>query len=197
MIAIILAGGKSSRMRGGSREEEHEKALITVGSSGNEKRLLEIAVGSVRASNVDDFLVAVTRTTPKTADYCKRADYKTVETPGEGYIEDLWFLLHSYPEFVSIVCDIPFLRSEHINAILDAYRGQPYRTSITGAVPLDLLPDGITPSHTFEHGGKTLVSCGINVVTNSPDSIPFIFDDSLLAINVNTDADLRVARSMM
>jgi adenosylcobinamide-phosphate guanylyltransferase len=193
MIAIILAGGKSSRMQGGPEEEEREKALITVGSSGDQKRLLDMVVESVRASNVDDFLVAVTKHTPETADYCRHAEYKTVETPGEGYIEDLWFLLRSYPEFVSIVCDIPFLRSEHINAILDAYRV--HRASITGAIPLVLLPEGITPSHTFEYDGKTFVSCGFNVVTNAEDSIPFIFDDSLLAINVNTSADLRVARS--
>ncbi|MBN1762973.1 MAG: NTP transferase domain-containing protein [Methanomicrobia archaeon] len=194
MIAIILAGGKSSRMRGGTEKEEREKALITVGSSGNQIRLLDIVVEAVRASNVDNFFIAVTRNTPETADYCKRADYKTVETPGKGYHEDLWFLLARYPAFVSIACDIPFLRSTHINAILDAYRV--HRASITGAIPLDLLPDGITPSHTFEYEGKTFVSCGINVVTNAKDSIPFIFDDSLLAINVNTSADLSLARSM-
>jgi adenosylcobinamide-phosphate guanylyltransferase len=192
MIAIILAGGKSSRMQGGPKEER-EKALITVGNRGNQKRLLDMVVESVRAANVEDFLVAVTKHTPETAAYCHHVTYKTVETPGEGYIEDLWFLLRSYPEFVSIVCDIPFLRSAHINAIIDAYRV--HRASITGAIPLDLLPEGITPSHTFEYEGKTFVSCGINVVTNAKDSIPFIFDDTLLAINVNTSADLNVARS--
>ena len=192
MLSIILAGGKSSRMQGGT-DEEREKALITIGSGENQKRLLDLVVESVQASNVEDFFVAVTKHTPKTQDYCERADYKTVYTPGEGYIADLWFLLSRYPEFVSVACDIPFLRSEHIDAIIDAYRV--HRVSITGAVLQDLLPAGITPSHTFEYEGITLVSCGINVVTNSKDSIPFIFDDPLLAINVNTSADLHVARS--
>jgi len=193
MIAIILAGGKSSRMRG--HEEEKEKALLMFGRSGNQKRLLDLVVESVRNSKVEDFFVAITQNTPKTEGYCKSVGYKTVETPGKGYHEDLHYLLLSYPAFVSIACDIPFLRSEHINAIIDAYLA--HHISITGAVPLTIMPKGITPSYTFEHGGKTLVSCGINVVTRSEDSIPFIFDDPLLAININTAEDLMVAQRMV
>ena len=193
MIAILLAGGKSSRIR--ERTEEKEKALIIFGRSGNRKRLLELVVESVRASKIDDFFVALTKNTPNTEAYCRRMKYKTIETRGEGYIEDIQDLLLSYPEFVSIACDIPFLRSEHINAIIDAYRL--HRISITGAVPLALLPNGITPSYTFEYRGKTLVSCGINVVTRSEDSIPFIFDDPLLAININTAEDLSVAQRIV
>jgi len=194
MIAIILAGGKSSRLNRGTYTES-EKALITIGKRGNQKRLLDMVAETVRESNVEDFFVAITKNTPKTEEYCKLANYKTVATPGEGYHEDLWYLLPRYPEFVSVACDIPFLRSEHINAIIDAYHA--HRISVTGAIPLDMLPESITPSHSFEYERKELVSCGINVVTNSKDSIPFVFDDPLLAININTDADLSVARSML
>jgi adenosylcobinamide-phosphate guanylyltransferase len=191
MIAIILAGGESSRMRGISAERI-EKALITIDRRGNQKRLLDLVIESVRESKVEDFFVAITKNTPRTAEYCKSVGYKTVETPGKGYHEDLHYLLISYPEFVSVTCDIPFLRKEHINAIINAYLAHP--VSITGVVPLAIMPKGITPSYTFEYGGKNLVSCGINVVTRSEDSIPFIFDDPLLAINVNTSDDLRIAR---
>jgi adenosylcobinamide-phosphate guanylyltransferase len=191
MIAIILAGGESSRMRGIS-VERREKALITIDRRGNQKRLIDLVVESVRESKVEDFFVAITKNTPRTEGYCKSVGYKTVETPGKGYHEDLHYLLISYPEFVSVTCDIPFLRKEHINALIDAYLA--YHISITGAVPLAIMPKGITPSYTFDHGGKKLVSCGINVVTRSEDSIPFIFDDPLLAINVNTRDDLRIAR---
>lgn len=193
MIAILLAGGKSSRMR--ERTEENEKALIMIGRSGSQKRLLDLVVESVRASCVEDFLVAITANTPKTEAYCRQMSYKTIETPGEGYIEDLQHLLLSYPAFVSVACDIPFVRKEHINAIIAAYHV--HRISITGAVPFDLLPKGIAPGYTFEHGGKELVSCGLNVVTRSEDSIPFIFDDPLLAININTAEDLNMAQCVV
>ncbi len=194
MIAIILAGGKSSRMTGRKGEE---KALIKIGGSGNQKRLIDLVVRSVRESKVEDFLVAISKNAPKTEEYCKLVGYELVETPGEGYHEDLQYLLLRYPEFVSVACDIPFLRSKHINAIIDAYLSHKSRISITGVVPRDIVPKGITPGYTFEHGGKKFVSCGINVVTSSKNSIPFIFDDPMLAINVNTASDLRIVRRML
>jgi adenosylcobinamide-phosphate guanylyltransferase len=183
MIAIILAGGKSSRLG-----EEIEKALIRIGG----ERLIDLVVESVRKSNLEDFLVAITKNTPKTGIHCKRMNYKTIETPGEGYHKDLQYLLPRYPEFVSVACDIPFIRKEHINAIIDAYLS--HRISVTGAVPLDIVPKNVTPSYVFEHEGKEFVSCGINVVTSSQNSILFVFDEPLLAINVNTCDDLNVAR---
>ena len=65
MIAIILAGGESSRMRGISAKRR-EKALITIARRGNQKRLLDLVVESVQESNVEDFFVAITKNTPKT-----------------------------------------------------------------------------------------------------------------------------------
>lgn len=213
MIAIILAGGKSSRMcRRKDAGVNKEKALLRVAGDGpgqgqryrTRRLLLDIAVEIVRASKAEDFSIAITKNTPKTDEYCKHANYKTIETPGEGYHEDLWYLLGDYPEFVSIACDIPFLRSWHINAIIDAYLSRTPRVSVTGAVLYDILPRNLTltltpgHNHEFVYAGKRLLACAINAVTNSKDSIPLIFDDDpLLAVNINTCADLRVARRMM
>ncbi|HID19688.1 MAG TPA: GTP--adenosylcobinamide-phosphate guanylyltransferase [Methanophagales archaeon] len=188
MIAIILAGGKSSRM---GWHEEGEKAVIKLDG----KRLIDFVVESVRESKVANFIVAITENTPETEEYCKRVKYKTVETPGEGYHEDLQYLLLRYPEFISVACDIPFLRSEHINAMIDAF--SLHRISITGALPRKIVPKNVIPSYTFEHEGKELVYCGINVVTSSKDSIPFVFNDPLLGINVNTREDLRIADGIL
>jgi len=219
MRAIILAGGKSRRLcrrKDEGEDEDKEKALMRLAIAGhgqgyrNPRRLslLDIAVESVRASKAEDFFVAITKNTPMTVEYCKHANYKTIETPGEGYHEDLWSLLRDYyPEFVSIACDIPFLRSWHINAIIDAYLSHTHRVSVTGAVSVDRLPRNLrltstrmlTQDHTreFEYGGKRLLACGFNAVTNSKDSIPLIFDDPILAVNINTRADLHLARRMM
>jgi GTP:adenosylcobinamide-phosphate guanylyltransferase len=180
MITIILAGGKGSRIG-------TEKALIELES----RKLIDLIVDSVHGSKTEDFLVAITKNTPKTAEYCQHANYKMIETSGEGYHEDLRYLLLRYPKFVSVACDLPFLRSVHIDALIDAY--STHHTSITGAVPLAIVHEGITKGHTFEHGGKELVACGINIVTNSKESLPLIFNDPLLAINVNTASDLRIA----
>ena len=184
MIAIILAGGKSSRMRW---HKGGEKAVTKIEG----KRLIDLVVESVSESKVSDFIVAITDNTPETEAYCKRVRYKTVGTPGAGYHEDLQYLLQCYPKFISVACDLPFLRSEHINEMIDAFSS--HRISITGAVPREIVPKKVIPSYTFEHEGKELVSCGINVVTSSKDTIPFVFNDPLLGINVNTRDDLRIA----
>ncbi len=184
MIAIILAGGTSSRM---GWHSGGEKAVTKIDG----KRLIDLVVESVSKSKVSDFIVAISDNTPETEAYCKHVRYKTVATPGAGYHEDLQYLLQRYPEFISVACDIPFLRTEHINAMIDAFSS--HRTSITGAVPREIVPKKVIPSYTFEHEGKELVSCGINVVTSSKDTIPFVFNDPLLGINVNTRDDLRIA----
>lgn len=184
MIAVILAGGKSSRM---GRHKGCEKAVIKIYG----KRLIDLVAESVSESKVSDFIVAITDNTPETEKYCKRVRYKTITTPGAGYHEDIQYLLQRYPEFISVACDLPFLRTEHINEILDAFSS--HRISITGAVPREIVPKKAIPSYTFEHEGKELVFCGINVVTMSKDSIPFLFNEPLLGINVNTRDDLRIA----
>ena len=189
MIAIILAGGKSSRIGIGK-----EKAIIEIEEVG--KLLIDLVIERVRESKVDDFAVAISKNTPKTKEYCKFVNYAMIETSGKNYHEDLQYLLQLYPQFVSIACDIPFLRSEHIDAIVDFYDSISNKNSITGTVPLDIIPSGVVPAHVFEYKGKKLISCGINVVTNSKNSLPLVFNDPLLAININTPHDLEMAKSI-
>ncbi|MEA1957650.1 MAG: NTP transferase domain-containing protein, partial [Euryarchaeota archaeon] len=201
---IILAGGKSSRLGEGK-----EKALIKIDRSGSEsetpKRLIDLVVENVRDSKAEGFLVAISKNTPKTAEYCKSQDYELLETPGKGYHADLRYLLARYPEFVSVACDIAFLKPEHINSIIDFYshndlrRGNSTRTStstsITGAVPLDIIPPYVVPSYVFEHNGRKLVAVGLNIVTTGRKNLPLVFNDPLLAININTPRDLEVVNA--
>jgi adenosylcobinamide-phosphate guanylyltransferase len=182
MIAIILAGGEGRRIG-------REKPLVRV----NGRRMVDIVVDGVKKSRIDEFFIAISKNTQKTGEYCKLMGYKTLETSGSGYHEDLSELLDLFHEFVSVSCDLPFLKGEHINEMLDAYKGR----SITGAVPLEILPQGIVPSYVFRYEEKTLIPCGLNIVTSSEDSSVFIFDDPLLGINVNTKDDLEIAKFIL
>nr|QNO52211.1 adenosylcobinamide-phosphate guanylyltransferase [Methanosarcinales archaeon ANME-1 ERB6] len=196
MIAIILAGGKSSRLGEGK-----EKALIKIdrSESENQKRLIDLVVENVRDSKAEGFLIAISKNTPKTAEYYKSQDYELLETPGKGYHADLRYLLARYPEFVSVACDIAFLKPEHINSIIDFYIhndfGRGNSTSITGAVPRDIIPPSVVPSYVFEHDGRKLVAVGLNIVTHSRKNLPLVFNDPLLAININTPLDLEIAKA--
>jgi adenosylcobinamide-phosphate guanylyltransferase len=196
MIAIILAGGKSSRLGEGK-----EKALIKIDRSGSEsetpKRLIDLVVENVRESKAEGFLVAISKNTPKTAEYCKSQDYVLLETPGKGYHVDLRYLLARYPEFVSVACDIAFLKTAHINSIIDFYihNDSGGGNSITGAVPQDIIPPYVVPSYVFEHDGRKLVAVGLNIVTKGRKNLPFVFNDPLLAININTPRDLEIVKA--
>ncbi len=198
MIAIILAGGKSSRLGEGK-----EKALIKIDRSGSgsetQKRLIDLVVENVRDSKAEGFLVAISKNTPKTAEYCKSQDYELLETQGKGYHADLRYLLAHYHEFVSVACDIAFLKPEHINSIIDFYIHNDLRrgngTSITGAVPQDIIPPYVVPSYVFEHDGRKLVAVGLNIVTHSRKNLHFVFNDPLLAININTPRDLEIVKA--
>ncbi len=180
MIAIILAGGKSSRLG-------KDKGVIAIGG----KKMIDIVIESVRESKAEDLFIATSTNAPMTRKYCERKEYKVIETPGEGYHEDLRYLLVRHPEFVSIACDIPFIKGEHINAITDFYYEKSSNVSITGAVPLDRLPSYVAPSYVFEYENRELVAFGLNIVTNAKKNLPFVFNDPLLAININTAYDLR------
>jgi len=184
--AVLLAGGKSSRMG-------FEKALAEICG----KKMIEWVIDALRGTI--NFVVATSeKNAPKTKAYCMRKRYEIIETPGRGYHEDLRFIQQriEQPAFISVSCDIPFLRSEHVNALIDAYKRT--KKSITGVVPLSMLPKGFSPSHIFELSAKKYVAFGLNVVSKDEDEgAVLVFEDALLGVNVNTKAELKLANDLM
>jgi len=175
-----MAGGKSTRMG-------TEKPLLKIGH----KKMVDIAADAIKDSKADDFFIAVSKNAIKTGKYCLKR-YNTIETSGNGYHKDLNELLKPFSKFVSVSSDIPFLRGEHINTIINAYGG----CSITGAILADSIPSGVTPSHVFENDKKKVVTVGLNIVTASINSSVLLFKDPLLGINVNTKEDLKIANDL-
>lgn len=182
MIAIILAGGRSSRFGG------VEKPLLEIG----DMNLIDYVINAVRNSAIKEFVVAVSKNTPKTTEYCKLQGFNIIHTPGKGYHEDIKALLEHYPVFVSVASDIPFLTSWIIDALLKTYKGY----SIIGAIPLSLVHKSIKPSYVFKYRNELLMAIGINVVTKSKKSKIKKFRDPLLAININTPQELDFARKI-
>lgn len=208
MIAVVMAGGKSSRFlltAGGDPScnlqrgvlgwasapptDKYEKPLAEL----NGVKLITRVIDAVRASNAVACYVAVSRHTPQTKIYCEERGLNLIETEGSGYHEDINVLLERHPAFLSIVVDNPFVTGEVVNAVLDAYEG----TSVTGCVPLSVVPRSIEPEYTFEFEGGQLVPVGVNIVTRAESSIPLELNEPLLALNVNTIEDLALASTLM
>jgi adenosylcobinamide-phosphate guanylyltransferase len=164
ILEIVLAGGRATRMG-------KEKAILKV----NGITLLERVLHAC-----DNAYVAVSRRTAETKAFCISKGYPTIDTPGMGYVEDVKWLLKHYGEFLSISCDIPFIRKEDLEEIKKAF----CEFSLTGFVSLKRTPKGGSASI---FSGKSLV--GINTVTHGSERF-FEFSNELLAFNVNTPFDL-------
>jgi adenosylcobinamide-phosphate guanylyltransferase len=182
MIAILLAGGRSRRLGG------LEKPLVEISGF----RMIDRVAEAVEKSAVDHFYVAVSPHTPRTEEYCLGRGYRLLKTRGEGYVEDLLSLLKAHPVFLSVAVDLPFLTPEAIDQVLEGYEGH----SVTGAVPLNILPPGVKPSFILSFRGERLVAIGLNIATKSNLSRVVVLNDPLLAINVNDLHDLKAAQSM-
>ncbi|AJC72047.1 MAG: NTP transferase domain-containing protein [Thermococcus sp.] len=170
-MIIIMAGGRSSRMG-------REKPVLKVGGV---PMLLRIYYEAEKAGET---VVALSRNTPKTRELCLREGISFVETPGKGYVKDVMYLLREFGPFVSVSSDLPFVTVSDIAAVKKAFDGE---TSITGVLPLRLVPKDLKP---LLYKGYAIV--GLNAVGAEGERF-FELSNPLLAINVNTPEELRLA----
>ena len=173
MFIVIMAGGKSSRMG-------FEKPLALVG---NKPMILWVYEKAVK---VGDVFVAVSKNTPKTAEFCRKQGIETIETSGEGYVRDVIFILKEFGEFVSLSCDIPFVRVEDINEIARNFRG----ISLTGVLNPKIVPKFVKVESLPKYKGWILV--GLNAVGFEGEMF-LELKNPLLSLNVNTPEDLELA----
>ncbi|CAD5244240.1 NTP transferase domain-containing protein [Thermococcus camini] len=173
-MIIIMAGGKSSRMG-------REKPVLEVG---NRPMLLRVYE---ETEKVGEVLVAVSRNTPRTKELCLREGISFVETPGNGYVEDLIYLLREFGPFVSVSADLPFLKASDVVAIEKAFDG---RKSLTGVLPPKLVPKDLRP---VVYRGYAIV--GLNAVGTEGERF-FELSNPLLALNVNTPEELKLAEGI-
>ncbi|CAB48964.1 NTP transferase domain-containing protein [Pyrococcus abyssi] len=171
-MIIIMAGGRSSRMG-------KEKPVLKVGDKPMILRVYE------EAEKVGETVVALSKNTPKTRELCLKEGIPFIETPGEGYVKDTQWLLSELGPFISVSADLPFVKSSDIYSILRAFSGE---ESLTGVLPLKLVPKDL---HPVVYRGYAIV--GLNGVGIEGEKF-FEFRNPLLALNVNTPEELKLAR---
>ena len=182
-----MAGGKGSRMK-----TEVEKPLIQI----QNKPMIQYVYEAVMNSHeVNNLIVATSKHTPKTTEFIKRTDLKIIETPGEGYVEDLGFLMDPKQNFniddvvVTITSDLPLITGEIIDEVLMEYRncGKP---ALSVTVPLEFFTEyDLKPNMVM--GDK--VPSGLNILrrnNNQQDEEVLELRKFELALNINSPEDL-------
>ncbi len=198
LIAAIMCGGRASRMQQGGIE----KPLLKVDGIAMVERVILALAGSDR---FDRILAAISPNTPKTKELLKSKGIETIETPGEGYSNDLSYLLPKLkPQRVMVVpSDIPLLNSQIISEILDAIDNSS-RKEKRPAISIILEKrfverTGAKPSIVVDqycHSGITIFNT-MSVGTEPVEEYYLVMNRKEIALNVNTKEELELAKKLL
>jgi adenosylcobinamide-phosphate guanylyltransferase len=196
VTAVVMAGGKGKRM-----ESSEEKPLLRVAG----KPVIEhVLTALLQAQRVDSIVVAVSGSTPKTASFVKKFPVLVVETPGNGYIQDMQFTIKKLDLRVvlAVASDLPLITSDVFDEVLRRYEacGKP---ALTVAVPIETKNKfNIEVEYAFEEQGKKVVPTGINIIDGNliddgwMEQEVYITNKDEVAINVNKPEDLKLAENL-
>jgi adenosylcobinamide-phosphate guanylyltransferase len=202
LIAAIMCGGRASRMQQGGIE----KPLLKVDGIAMVVRVILALAGSGR---FDRILAAISPNTPKTKELLKSKGIETIETPGEGYSNDLSHLLSKLkPQRVMVVpSDIPLLNSQIISEILDAIDNSSSSSSRKEKRPAFSIilekefveRTGAKPSIIVDqycHSGITIFNT-MYVGTEPVEEYYLVMNRKEIALNVNTKEELELAKKLL
>ncbi|MCC6012845.1 MAG: NTP transferase domain-containing protein [Candidatus Verstraetearchaeota archaeon] len=196
--AIIMAGGKSSRMN-----IKIEKPLLKLGGI----TLIERVINAVKNSSfIDKIIVTVSPNTVNTKNYLKSIKgINILETSGRDYHEDMKFAIKNSngKYFIVISADLPFITSEIINFIINKYIEEK-KPSLTVITPLkNLLSYNLIPTYIIKINNEEFVPCGINIIDKTKidekyiEEIYLIMNNFEVVFNINTFDEYLKAREYM
>jgi adenosylcobinamide-phosphate guanylyltransferase len=182
-----MCGGAGRRL-----DAAVEKPLFAV----RERAMVDRVVDALLASDpVDAVHAAVSPRTPRTREHlAARNAVAVVDTPGDGYVEDLDVALDAVGRpAVTVAADLPLLAPEHVERALDARdAGSDPTGSLSVCVPValkerlgasvDTAVDGLAPT-------------GLNVVATGGQRMHTTYD-ARLAVNVNRLEDASLAAAL-
>ncbi|MDE1826789.1 MAG: NTP transferase domain-containing protein [Thaumarchaeota archaeon] len=187
MIGLVMCGGKGTRM-----ESVQEKLLLKY-----KKPIIQHVISALDDSGCFSKIICATScNAPKTYQFVKDLGIPTVETKGEGYVEDLNHTLESFDDDVFVVSgDLALLDSEIIQKIVNDFENRQSWTSVLVSKKfLDLI--GVKPEYLINYNGEECAFTGISIV--NPKIIVgmepvqesyIVIDDKRVAINLNTKSD--------
>jgi adenosylcobinamide-phosphate guanylyltransferase len=185
VIALVMAGGKGSRMNSAL-----EKPLI---ECRGKPLILHILNALENSLHIERILVATSKHTPKTRLFLENNGIEVIETPGKGYVADLSYLL-DINEFndqiiLTIVSDLPLITGSTIDRVISYYMAD-NKSALSVMVPVETFQKlGLKPSIVWQD----LVPSGLNILrgkNNQQDEELLILDEIELAYNINSYEDI-------
>jgi adenosylcobinamide-phosphate guanylyltransferase len=185
VVAVLMAGGKGTRMN-----SQQEKPLIII----EERPLIEYVLQAVEDSSlIDEIIVAVSPHTPQTGVYAKNLGFKVLKTPGNGYVEDLSFILAQKEladeVILTVTADLPLLTGQIIDRVVEEYRKSP-QPAMSVMVPVEIFREhGLQASLVLENR----VPSGLNILrgkNTEQDEEVLVLDKIELALNINSPEDI-------
>ena len=187
MIGIVMAGGKGTRM-----ELAQEKLLLKY-----KKPVILHVIDALRESECFSKIFAITsNNSPQTKKLLEENNVETIETPGNGYVNDLNQILSSLNEPALVTSgDLPFLDNEIIKIIVKMYDSENIWKSIVITKGfLDSLH--LKSDLHVSHEGQDCYFSGISLVNTKQiqnlaevKEIYQTLDDKRVAFNLNTKQD--------
>lgn len=217
--ALLFCGGEGSRLRADGIEVE--KPLVEVGG----RPMLERALSALRESRVERVGLVVSPAAPATRDRAhelasEHESVHVVETPGEGYVEDLTRALDAVGRpALTVASDLPLLTPAVVERALDVAESSENETSdeltvasLTVCVPAALkrrlgvsvdtafVPDADATvwgegEREATRTKRELAPTGLNVVGEGSREVLWVSHDPGLTVNVNRADGLAVARA--
>jgi adenosylcobinamide-phosphate guanylyltransferase len=178
-----MCGGEGTRLG-----FDQEKPLVPVGG----RPMVDRVIDALEGSGVDRVLGAPSPSTPRTREHLS---VPCLETPGDGYVEDLQRVLADPavdPPVLTVAADIPLLTATAVDHCLAAWTDG----SVTVAVPVRHKRGlGVSVDSSFQHEGRTVAPSGLNVVGAGTERT-LLRSTHALAVNVNRPRDLQVAEAL-
>ena len=187
MIGLVMAGGKGSRMELPSPE----KLLLEY-----EKPVIFHVIDSLNDSHCFSKVFAATSpNSPDTKFELERIGVETLDTQGNGYVNDLNFLLQKMDGFVFVVSgDLPLLDEEIILKLVEFSSESVWTSFLVSKKFLNSL--SLESNLLVKCDGVECVHTGISII--NADKIKdfslvsenyIILDDKRIAFNLNTKED--------
>ena len=192
MIGLVMAGGKGTRM-----DTSNEKLLLEY-----KKPIIFQVIDALKNSHCfSKVIVATSPNSPDTKHALEKDDIETLPTPGNGYANDLNFLLQKLDGFVFVVSgDLPLLDEEIIHDMINFNSEYTWSSFLVSKKFLNSL--GLESNLLVKYDNTECAYTGVSII--NADKIKdlslvsenyIILDDKRIAFNLNTKEDYELLSS--